>query len=109
MIVNKNLSAPEDEEKTKAVERVERMYEQQEKEIKQLKNQQRKERRKEYLVMSMPVLGWMGLFFLAIYLVFSIPFPSGPFFILIRSAIYFFIIIPIFGWLLILINKYFEK
>jgi ABC-type multidrug transport system fused ATPase/permease subunit len=96
-------------DEAKAAEEVERMYEQREKEINQLKKQQRKQRRKEYMVMSIPVLGWMGLFFLAIYLVFSIPFPGGPFFILIRSAIYFFMIIPIFGWLLILINKYFEK
>lgn len=96
-------------DEAKAVEKVEKMYEEQKKEINQLKKQQRKAKREKDIVMFMAALGLMGLFCLALCPLYFIHVPKDSFLQLVPWAIYMFILLPIFGWLLILIDKYFEK
>ena len=94
---------------TKAAEKVKQMYEERRKEIKQLMKQQRKTKREKAMVAFMAVLGMMGLMGLAMYLLIRIPLPKNPFVRLIPWAIYIFVILPIFGWLIILINNHIFK
>ena len=67
-----------------------------------------REKSKKLIVFFM-VLGLIGLWSLAGFLFFFIPFPKHPFFHLISVIIYDFIIILFFIWLAILINRYSEK
>jgi len=86
--------------------KVEQIYQEREKELRQLKKLEKKTKREKAIVAIMAVLGMMGLMGLAMYLIILIPLPENPFAKLIPWAIYIFVIIPIFGWVMILISKH---
>lgn len=98
-------NAPENDGAKKA----EQMFEEQEKKIKKFKSQERKIKREKAIVGSFAIITAMGLIGLAMYLLIRMPLPKTPFARLIPWAIYIFVILPIFGWLIILINKHIFK
>jgi len=95
--------------KSEAVKKVERMYEEKEKRVNQIIKQKRKIKREKAIVGSMAATTAMGLMGLAMYLLMRIPLPENPFARLIPWAIYIVVILPIFGWLIILISKHIYK
>jgi uncharacterized BrkB/YihY/UPF0761 family membrane protein len=86
--------------------KVEQMYEEKEKDVTETKKQQKKTKREKGIVAIMAVLGMMGLMGFALYLLLLIPLPENAFAKLIPWAIYIFVILPLFGWLIILIGKH---
>ena len=99
---NTEKISPEDEE---AIRRVDNVYRETLKKAKQIKKARKKIDIVEGIVIALAFIGLFGLMGLALYIVFLfLPIPR-----LISVVIYFLVILPIVGYLMILISRYIKS
>jgi len=90
-----------DKNMDKDIQKVNKYYEEKEKRVKQIIKEQKKINLERGIVIFLTTIGLFGLMFLALFLISLIPISH-----IVRLAIYLFVILPIFGYLILLVNKY---
>lgn len=89
------------DKETKAIQKVNKLYEEKEKRMKQIIKEQKKINLERGIVIFLTIIGLFGLMLLALFLISLVPMPH-----IVRLAIYLFVILPIFGYFILLVNKY---
>ena len=86
--------------------KVERFFIEQDKKTRRILKEKRKINREKAVVTFMAVLGLFVLFGFGMYFLYKFPVSQNPFLNLVPKAIYLFIMLPIFGWIAVLISRH---